>query len=95
MIVPCNCDHLEPNQYEKESRKLMMLLKEVGLHEHDIPFYGEASSIHEYTAMLCEFCQTHDVTDYSLELQIWWRDHEKADQARIISDLEQAYDEIR
>jgi hypothetical protein len=31
---------------------------------------------------LCEWCKTHDVTTQSLELQIWWRDHQRHDAER-------------
>ena len=34
------------------------------------------------TAELCDLCKTIDVTAYSLELQIWWRDHKKWDRER-------------
>lgn len=81
--MPCNCDHMEPSLHEKESKKLMMLMAEVGLHRGDIPYYGDVRAIHEHTAMMCKFCQENDVTAYSLELQIWWRDHQAADKVKI------------
>jgi len=34
------------------------------------------------TAHLCGKLKSVDVTSYSLELQIWWRDHQKADRDR-------------
>ena len=87
--MPCNCDHMEPSLHERESRKLMELLAEIGMHEGEIPYYGEVSAIHEHTAILCEFCQNNDVTKHSLELQIWWRDHQNADKARIERELQE------
>ena len=36
----------------------------------------------QLTATLCEKCQLEDVSKYSLELQIWWRDHQIADKER-------------
>ena len=36
---------------------------------------------------LCERLQSVDVTKYSLELQIWWRDHQAEDKARIEHEL--------
>lgn len=78
----CNAEHLTPNRIEQESRKLMILLQEVGLENGDIPRYGYPSAIHVHTEMLCAYCQEHDVTQHSLELQIWWRDHQKADRER-------------
>lgn len=34
-------------------------------------------------AELCALCKSIDVTKYSLELQIWWRDHQKWDKERL------------
>jgi hypothetical protein len=34
-------------------------------------------------ADLCARLQKRDVTQFSLEMQIWWRDHQHADQERI------------
>lgn len=87
--MPCNCDHMEPSLHEKESNKLMGLLADIGLHKGAVPYYGEVSAIHEHTAMLCDFCQNNEVTKYSLELQIWWRDHQKADKERIEREMEE------
>lgn len=81
--MPCNCDHMEPSYHESESIRLLGFLKEVGLYASRIPLYGEVKKLHEHTALLCKFCQDNDVTKYSLELQIWWRDHQKADKIRI------------
>jgi hypothetical protein len=35
------------------------------------------------TEELCSKLQNTDVTKYSLEMQMWWRDHQKADKERI------------
>lgn len=40
------------------------------------------------TAKLCSILQTKDVTQYSLEMQMWWRDHQIADKKRIQEELE-------
>lgn len=89
--MPCNCDHLEPNSREKESVRVMKFLREVGLHTGKVSLYGDVNSLDEHTAALCKFCQNHDVKDYSLELQIWWRDHQKADTER----LKKEYEKVR
>jgi len=34
------------------------------------------------TAELCSWCRENDVQEQSLELQIWWRDHQKHDAKR-------------
>jgi len=40
------------------------------------------SELDRLTAHLCGKLKSVDVTSYSLELQIWWRDHQKADRDR-------------
>jgi hypothetical protein len=34
-------------------------------------------------SLLCEMLEGLDVTKFSLEMQMWWRDHQAADKARI------------
>jgi hypothetical protein len=85
--MPCNCDHLEPSLHEQESKKLMILLAGIGLFKNDVPYYGEVAAVHEHTALLCKFCENNDVSNYSLELQIWWRDHLEADKIKAQYEL--------
>ena len=42
----------------------------------------------EKTAELCELCQQRDTTKLSLELQIWWRDHQAGEERRASEDAE-------
>ena len=42
------------------------------------------------TEMLCERLRAVDVTKYSLELQMWWRDHKKRDEARVRRQIKEA-----
>jgi hypothetical protein len=42
------------------------------------------------TALLCERLRKEDVTQRSLELQMWWRDHKKRDKARVLRTLKEA-----
>ena len=81
--MPCNGDHMEPRFHEIESNKVMKLMAEVGLYKGDVPFYGKVSSLDEHTALMCKFCKDNDVEDHSLELQIWWRDHQAADKVKL------------
>ena len=41
----------------------------------------------ELVSQLCSRLQTLDVKKYSLEMQIWWRDHQAADKARCENEL--------
>jgi hypothetical protein len=36
---------------------------------------------------LCRRLQSVDVTKYSLEMQIWWRDHQKSDRERLEKEV--------
>ena len=38
---------------------------------------------------LCQKLQTLDVSKQSLEMQIWWRDHQKADKLRLEKELQE------
>ena len=42
------------------------------------------------TALLCERLRKDDVTQRSLELQMWWRDHKQKDKARVLRTLKEA-----
>lgn len=83
--MPCYTE--PPSAYENTERDLNNLLDEIG---EGTPRIGSGNiwgrmrnlSINEMTQMLCEWCQKNDVTEKSLELQIWWRDHQKADRKR-------------
>ena len=36
-----------------------------------------------------------DETEYSLEMQIWWRDHQKADKKRIQQELKKRQQQLK
>lgn len=40
--MPCNCDHLEPSQYEAESRRVRKFLKYLGIPRSD-DYYGHTA----------------------------------------------------
>ncbi len=81
--MPCNCDHLEPNLHEKESVRVLTFLHEIGLENKKPDLYGNTESIHQDTERLCTACQKIDTSKQSLELQIWWRDHQAADKKKL------------
>jgi hypothetical protein len=96
--MPCNSDYLAANGIEKEMSKVACLLDELvgkpidegywkGYHP-DV--YNSHLSKEEQDEMVKELCyklQKVNVSDYSLEMQIWWRDHKKADKQRIEAEL--------
>lgn len=97
--MPCNSDYLNPNETEIHLSRVLCLLDELegkqwreadwrGFHPGA---YGKRilkSDLDHFVAGLCQRLQIIDVTKYSLEMQIWWRDHQKADAERIKREQE-------
>lgn len=76
-----------PSDRDLRVRKVGELIREaLGLpFNHKDPMCGwpNPSDLDSMTEWLCEWCTLkNDVTRYSLEMQIWWRDHQEADKAR-------------
>jgi hypothetical protein len=91
--MPCNSDYLEPSQGEKNLAVIYGLLDELQTGQLPQEFgrgtdpraYNKANKKHldDKTEELCSKLQTTDVTKYSLEMQMWWRDHQRADKERV------------
>jgi len=109
--MPCNCDHLEPNSTERRVSKIACLLDEFdgktfnssywnGMHPSVYSqtydkYAGEFSEI-EMLKDLVERIALVDVTFYSLEMQMWWRDYlGKFVEAEKVARLEAAKEEVR
>lgn len=92
--MPCNGDYLEPNNIEVELSKVYQLLDELngkklskdygdGFDKRVYDKGFEKKDLDEKVKELCSRLKKEpNVTKYSLELQIWWRDHKKADAKR-------------
>ncbi len=87
--MPCRSDHMEPTAREQESMRVIGFLKEASLlpNSEDFGIYGDVEELDFHTTMLCKYCQTYDVTNHSLEMQIWWRDHQVADKRRVEEEI--------
>lgn len=93
--MPCNCDHLEASGLEIALSRVACLLDELGGKQFDSKHwrgyhprvYNRQVDGNSLTSELCSKLQDVDVTNYSLEMQIWWRDHQKADKERIEQEL--------
>ena len=95
--MPCNSDYLEARPSEVEASKVLALLEE--LETGKLPnyfgdgYYSEVYNKNEKDILsnkvpeLCERLQNTDVSKYSLEMQMWWREHQKADKERIEKEL--------
>jgi len=96
--MPCNSDYMEASGKEVGLSQVACLLDELdgkaidtshwrGYHPavYNKPVDGDA-----LVAELCKRLQSVDVTKYSLEMQMWWRDHQRADKRRIEFELARA-----
>lgn len=101
--MPCNCDHLEPTAIEYELSKVACLLDELdGKPTNPTHWNGQHPRIYteamtwpkakadKLVETLCKALQTTDVSKRSLEMQIWWRDHQEADRKRLIHEAAEA-----
>lgn len=90
--MPCNSDYLDPTKWEVEASKVLALLEEVktgdlpewfGRGTHHL-VYNKISKekLDEWTAELCKLLSKEDVSLFSLEMQMWYREHKKADAKR-------------
>lgn len=90
--MPCQCDYTEPSRWEIELSRVCCCLDELN---GDEVYKGNNYGIHHniYTRRikkadgdalvdsLCTKIRGEDITKYSLEMQIWWRDHQKEQDA--------------
>ena len=98
--MPCRSDYREPDERDVELSHVLCLLEELNTGKpvnagslnwdgHHPGAYRNTKDLDSQTAELCSRLQrTKDVTKYSLEMQIWWRDHQKADAARLLREQE-------
>lgn len=87
--MPCRSDYLEPNERERESVCVMEFLREIKGEpfNHDHPpgdIYGRVQTLDADTNELCYWCYDNPklLKRSSLELQLWWQRHQKADRER-------------
>jgi hypothetical protein len=103
--MPCNSEHLNANRLEIELSRVLMLIEEldtgIPVNTRSSDWDGYRSGVYnnggdlrlkadQATATLCSRLQTIDVSKFSLEMQMWWRDHQKADEAREKAEKEKA-----
>lgn len=96
-FMPCNSDHMNPHPNEVVASQCLTLLDELNGKEfksynykgYHPKAYGKGlnkEDCDKLTSNLCsklqEIEKRMDITKYSLELQMWWRDHKEADKKR-------------
>ena len=96
--MPCNSDYLESNFREKNLSAVRCFLDEIngqpwekswlqGYHPRVYNQCVPKATADHWVRTLCAWLQRHPATDYSLELQIWWRDHQTADSERLRNEF--------
>lgn len=99
--MPCNSEYMSPSNLEIQMSRVMAFIDELSGGELDKrSFDGYHPDVYgkplkkefcdDMVARLCSMCKAADVAKHSLELQIWWRDHQKADRAREMAEAEAA-----
>lgn len=91
--MPCNSDYMEANSFEHNISQVACLLDELagkswskddwsGYHPR---VYNKATKElgDSLVKELCEALKEVEIKKYSLEMQIWWRDHQAKDKERI------------
>ena len=96
--MPCNCDYMNPSAEEIEVSKMACILDELNGGEIDKTYwkgyhpkvysqtydrYNNPVSKKELEAILVDALSKVDVTQYSLEVQMWWRDYQELKQIKI------------
>lgn len=84
--MPCDSSYMEPSKREQDSLAVRGFLKECGLPVgKGDECYGDTKNLDRDVSNLCEFIKGRSqewLSTRSLELQIFWRDHQKADRDR-------------
>jgi len=96
--MPCNSDYMNPSSKEIQLSQTACLLDELEgkpLNRHHWSgyhplVYDQNINGDELVSTLCQKLQMLDVTKLSLEMQIWWRDHQIADKERLEKELQYA-----
>jgi hypothetical protein len=102
--MPCNSDYMRASNHEISLSVVYGLLDELKTGKlsekfpdaYDKRIYLKFLSkehLDQKTEELCSKLQQLDVSKYSLEMQIWWRDHQKADKERLQKEMKQHKDE--
>lgn len=103
--MPCNSDYMEPSKQEQNIARVACLLDELeGRPINPNHWAGYHPKTYNKTtkalcdllvSTLCQKLQTIDVTKQSLEMQIWWRDHQAADKLRLEKELKEKNSKVK
>jgi hypothetical protein len=93
--MPCNSDYMNATGYEIAISQVACLLDELNGKKFGVSawrgyhpkVYGKSVNGDKLVSELCDKLQNTDVSKCSLEMQIWWRDHQRADKERLEREL--------
>lgn len=99
--MPCNGDYLNPTQLEINLSNVYQLLDEVAGKKlpksygdgYDSRVYNQGLQKEDLDKKVEELCSKLQklpktkISKMSLEMQIWWRDHQEADKKRLKEEL--------
>jgi len=92
--MPCDSSHMLSDNFEKELSKVACLIDETNGDDWDDRSWNGYHSkvyckgLHKTTTAddmverLCSHLKVYGASSYSLEMQIWWRDHQKSDKEK-------------
>lgn len=104
--MPCNSEYLNPNSRERDGSKVLALLDELRTGTLDKNLYGSGyqsfrpgfgtgvyydGNLDKDVEALCTLLHAeYNIAEYSLEMQMWWRDHQEADRLRVNREIQKA-----
>mgnify|MGYP000163773923 CR=1 FL=1 len=94
----CRSDYMEATSDEKAFSQVQCLLDELDGKKFDSGewrgYHRDVYNVHlskeqkdKLVSSLCSKLQKLDVSKYSLEMQMWWRDHKIADKERLDKEM--------
>ncbi|MCG7948019.1 MAG: hypothetical protein N0C84_16890 [Candidatus Thiodiazotropha taylori] len=99
--MPCNSNYMKASGKEVAISQVACLLDELDGKPINRDYWRGYhplvyNRIHDADALVAELCgklQKVDVSQYSLEMQIWWRDHQQADKDRLEREIQSIKEE--
>ena len=99
--MPCDSSHMEASEMEKEVSRIRCIMDELdgkplnkdyfdGYHPSAYNKLNTRATADSLTKALCErMSKLPSVANLSLEAQMWWRDHQIADEKRKLKEKEE------
>lgn len=105
--MPCDSSYMEADGFERKMSKVCSLLDELDgqpinkshWHGYHPRAYNCGLSRAEGDVLVAELCsklqKVDDVSRLSLEMQMWWRNHQEADRLRLMAEQARAKTEAQ